>query len=87
MHRDKIRKILKFEKVMKKFCREIGIDKRSLMGMMLGGGRDIESSNAKADFNSSRKDATKDSGQNSIVKDSGTINTGVAAQLAYNNMI
>jgi hypothetical protein len=46
---------MKFEKVMKKFCKEIGIDKRTLMTMMLGG-RDLENSNAKNDFNSSRKD-------------------------------
>lgn len=44
IHRDKIKKILKFEKVMKKFCKDIGIDKKTLMNMMLGG-RDLENSN------------------------------------------
>jgi hypothetical protein len=78
MHKDKIKKILKFEKIMKKFCKDVGIDKRTLMTMMLGG-KDLESSNTKNEFNSSRKDLNKDSTANSIIKDSININTGVAA--------
>ena len=36
MQKDKIRKIMKFEKVMKKFCKDIGLDKKTLLNMMLG---------------------------------------------------
>ena len=53
---------------MKKFCKDVGIDKKTLMAMMLGG-KDLEASNIKNEFNSSRKDPTKDSASNSIVKD------------------
>jgi hypothetical protein len=76
---------MKFEKLMKKFCKDIGVDKKTLLTMMLGnqGGRDLESSNAKTD----PVHSNKESGANSTVKDSGIINTGVAAQLAYNNII
>lgn len=89
MHKDKVRKIIKFEKMMKKFCKSVGVDKKTLLTMMLGNGKDLENSNAKNnDMNSSRNGnlLNKDSGTNSTVKDSGIINTGVAAQLAYNNM-
>lgn len=27
---------MKFEKIMKKFCKEIGLDKKTLLNMMLG---------------------------------------------------
>lgn len=66
---------MKFEKVMKKFCKDIGIDKKTLMNMLLG---NHEETNRKEQNNS------KD---NATIKESGPINTGVAAQLAYNNLI
>lgn len=37
VHKDKIKKIMKFEKVMKKFCKGIGIDKRTLLSIIGGG--------------------------------------------------
>jgi len=76
VHKDKIKKIMKFEKIMKKFCKDIGLDKRTLMTMMLGG-KDIDSSATK-DPSSSRKDGHH-SLIASVVKESGTINTGIAA--------
>jgi len=33
---------MKFEKVMKKFCKDIGIDKKTLMTMVIGGKGTIE---------------------------------------------
>jgi hypothetical protein len=36
MQKDKIKKIMKFEKIMKKFCKDIGLDKKTLLNMMLG---------------------------------------------------
>ena len=46
---------MKFEKVMKKFCRDIGVDKRTLMAMMIG--RDnLDELTIKNDLSSSRKD-------------------------------
>lgn len=53
VHKEQIRKIMKFEKVMKKFCKEIGIDKRTLLTMMLGK-NSLE--DLKNDLSSSRKD-------------------------------
>ena len=46
---------MKFEKVMKKFCRDVGVDKMTLMTMILGKANadDLVSKN---DFSSSRKD-------------------------------
>jgi hypothetical protein len=35
--KEKIRKIMKFERMMKQFCREIGIDKKTLLTMFMGG--------------------------------------------------
>jgi hypothetical protein len=61
---------------MKKFCKDIGLDKKTLLTMLLGEGKEVGS-------NSSRKDL-----QNSISKDmssitakesGGTVNTGIAA--------
>jgi hypothetical protein len=55
VHKEKIKKIMKFEKVMKKFCREIGIDKATLMSMIVGRNNGEEGA-GKNDLNSSRKD-------------------------------
>jgi len=55
IHKEKIRKIVKFEKIMKKFCREIGIDKKILMAMMVGKDN-INDSSVKKNFYSSEKD-------------------------------
>jgi hypothetical protein len=38
--KDKIQKILKFEKIMKKFCKDIGLDKKTLLTMLLGEGKE-----------------------------------------------
>lgn len=46
---------MKFEKVMKKFCRDIGIDKMTLMTMILGK-NNVDEVMSKNDFSSSRKD-------------------------------
>ena len=36
MQKEKLRKIIKFEKVMKQFCRDIGIDKKTLFSLIVG---------------------------------------------------
>ena len=36
--KDKVKKIVKFEKIMKRFCKDIGVDKKILLQMFLGGG-------------------------------------------------
>lgn len=36
---------MKFEKIMKKFCREIGLDKRTLMAMIIGKADDLMTKN------------------------------------------
>lgn len=55
MHKHQIKKIMKFEKVMIKFCKEIGLDKRTLIAMMLGKSS-IE--DFKNELSSSRKELT-----------------------------
>jgi hypothetical protein len=35
--KEKIKKIIKFEKIMKKFCKDIGVDKKTLLTMFIGG--------------------------------------------------
>ena len=80
---------MKFEKVMKKFCKEIGIDKMTLMTMMLGK-NGIEELSSKNEFSSSRGDPFSQQKEKNNFKEGGastTINTGQAAQLAYNNMV
>jgi hypothetical protein len=34
--KEKIRKIIKFEKIMKKLCKDIGVDKRTLLSIFTG---------------------------------------------------
>lgn len=63
---------MKFEKIMKKFCKDIGLDKNTLLNMMLGTSN-LEDSNRK-DQNSSKENISM-----TIGKESGPINTGVAA--------
>lgn len=70
---------MKFEKIMKKFCRSIGIDKRTLLQMLVGVGGSIEDSRRQMDQNLSKDNITLSGGQDQL-------NTGQAAQLAYNNM-
>ncbi len=55
IHKDKIKKIMKFEKVMKKFCKDIGLDKKTLMAMMIGKDN-LDDLTIKNDLSSSRKD-------------------------------
>ena len=88
---------MKFERMMKQFCREIGIDKKTLLTMFMGGANtnskqniDIEGSNTKNNENSSSKQQynSRDSVTNLNLSTGQTIiNTGAAAQMAYNNMI
>jgi len=47
---------MKFEKVMKKFCRQIGVDKLTLPTMMIGKSN-LEEFMNKNDLSSSRKDS------------------------------
>ncbi len=35
--KDKVKKIIKFEKIMNMFCKDIGLDKKSLLYLLLGG--------------------------------------------------
>lgn len=46
---------MKFEKIMKKFCKDVGIDKMTLMTMVIGK-NNIEEAMSKNEFSSSRKD-------------------------------
>lgn len=48
-----MKKIVKFEKIMKKFCKELGIDKVTLMTMILGK-NNIEEALNKNDLSHSR---------------------------------
>ena len=82
--REKIKKIVKFEQVMKRFCKDIGVDKKTLLSVLLGG----EPNSLRTD--SGRKELkSRDSStvNASAVKTIVPINTGVAAQFAYNNII
>lgn len=69
---------------MKKFCKDIGLDKRTLLTMLLGEGKEVG-------HNSSRKDQlnsiSKDLGSSIAKESGGIVNTGIAAQMAYNNII
>lgn len=71
---------------MKKFCKDIGLDKNALLNLLLGPAnsekrnREVESSGER--LNDSSKNFQ------SIGKDSDSVvNTGKAAQLAYNNIV
>lgn len=55
---------MKFEKVMKKFCREIGVDKKTLMAMMIGKANLDDITLTKNDFSSSKKDPFTQSKEN-----------------------
>lgn len=63
---------MKFEQMMKRLCREVGIDKKTLFTMFLG-----ESAPQKHELESGSKE------MQAVTE---VINTGVAAQIAYNNM-
>lgn len=65
--REKVKKIIKFEKIMKKLCKDLGIDKKSLFSIFVpqSSSKDVEESNIKNE--SGRKDQ-------SFSRDSGTIN-------------
>lgn len=69
---------------MKKFCREIGIDKRTLISMINGGSNNGGDTGNRNDFSSSRgRDMFSSSKENMITKDSNgggqQVNTGAAA--------
>ena len=34
-HRDKLSKLLKFEKIMNRFCKDVGIDKKTLLTVLV----------------------------------------------------
>jgi hypothetical protein len=77
---------MKFEKVMKKFCKDVGVDKKTLMAMMLGRSG-LEDLSIKNDFSSSRKDPFTLSRDGLNARESISVNTGQAAVMAYNNII
>lgn len=85
--REKLKKILKFEQILQRFTKDIGIDRKSLFTMLLG----QSSPSSKHTFNRIDDSASSknDSGAKEVLKqrDSQNLNTGVAAQLAYNNII
>lgn len=67
---------MKFEKIMKKFCKDLGIDKITLMTMILGK-NNIEESLKQNEFTTSNKDPFTQSKDNLNTKDSITnVNTG-----------
>lgn len=80
---------------MKRFCKDIGIDKRTLFTMFMGGnpsnfgqGSRIELENSNSKNDSERKESggtlnPPNNGNQVFSK----VNTGVAAQMAYNNII
>ncbi|TNV85687.1 hypothetical protein FGO68_gene15257 [Halteria grandinella] len=87
--KEKIRKLMKFERIMKKLCRDIGVDKKTLFSIFMGPlghtGKEIDAISSKNDsgfknqFNNSRDSVEHNQ--------SHQVNTGVAAQMAYNNII
>jgi hypothetical protein len=86
-----VKKIIKFEKIMNKFCKDIGLDKKSLLYLLLGGAEGGQNPHELSD----RKDNKMYQSLGGSIQDQpngresggGTINTGIAAQLAYNNII
>ena len=78
---------MKFEKVMKKFSKNIGIDHKVLLSMLLGNQAD-DNSSSKEPQNSHKEpqSAQKENLSEKINKEIEPLNTGVAAQLAYNNI-
>ena len=80
---------------MKRFCKDIGIDKRTLLTMFMGGNPsnfgqgsrvDLENSNSKNDSEIKERGGTLNPPNNGNQVFS-KVNTGVAAQMAYNNII
>lgn len=68
---------MKFEKVMKKFCKDIGLDKKTFLNMMLGTSTTNFEESTKKEHNSSKDNLSL----NTVTKEGGTgvLNTGVAA--------
>jgi hypothetical protein len=68
---------------MKKFCKNIGLDKKTLLTMLLGEGKDGGSNSSVKDHqNSTSKELTSITNKEA----GGPVNTGIAASFAYNNM-
>lgn len=57
--KEKIKKIIKFEKIMKKFCKDIGVDKKTLLTMFIGGVAQVDGSNVRNE--SGKKETIRDS--------------------------
>ena len=88
LNRDKIKKIMKFEKVIQKFCDQIGIEKTNLLNIL------------QPEKSSSKQDATVHSAYDSLntnqaarpsssqnhYQNQKQIDTGKAAMLAYTNL-
>lgn len=75
-------KLLKLEKIMSQFSKEIGIDKKQILLMMLGG--DKNQAQQLNDVSLSRPKSTQDNFSQRHGIDS--VNTGIAAKVAYNNL-
>ncbi len=86
---------MKFEKIMKNFSKDIGLDSNTLLNLLMGnsnGTNNEPSSNFKENSSlSASKDSRRipDGGNKTTlnqIHSSEPINTGAAAQLAYNNL-
>lgn len=76
---------------MNKFCRDIGLDRKSLLYLLLGGASGGQNSHELSDKKDNKfyqsNGGSLHEQLNGRESGGGTINTGVAAQLAYNNII
>ena len=91
VHKEKIKKIMKFEKIMKKFCREIGIDKKTLLSIIGGNPKTNNGTleEGRLDYSSYKIGDGLSNSKENIKSDfagEGVINTGIAASFAYNNI-
>ena len=92
VQKEKIKKIMKFEKIMKKFCKEIGVDKKTLLTIIGGGAKTNNGTleDNRVDYSSYKVGDGVFHSKDNIKADfagEGFINTGVAAQFAYNNIV
>ena len=90
--REKLKKIMKFEKIMKRLCKDIGIDKKTLLSIFINPSqmKEVEGgSNVKNESGVKDQSFSRDSGTINMSGNSGPtqVNTGAAAQIAYNNII
>jgi hypothetical protein len=62
--REKLKKIMKFEKIMKRLCKDIGIDKKTLLSIFINPSqvKEVEGSNAKNESGFKDQSFSRDSG-------------------------